>query len=112
MLLNFLWIIAYDTLYALIDRKDDLRIGVHSTAILFGSKLPLVMVLLQVGFHGLWLVEGITDHLSGWFDFCWVMALGILNYQHTLLKRHHEKAYMSAFLWHAGYGLLMWIALF
>lgn len=110
--LNFLWIVAYDTLYALMDREDDMRIGVHSTAILLDAKLPLVMIMLQMGFHGLWLLLGMTTLISEWFDCCWVLGLVILNYQHTLLKKQEHHAYLQAFWWHAGYGLLMWIALF
>lgn len=109
--LNFLWILAYDTLYALMDQEDDLRIGVHSTAILFDTHLPKIMVLLQIGFHGVWLYLGMTQVVSEWFDVCWVVGVGILNYQHTLLKKQTVDAYLQAFWWHAGYGLLMWMAL-
>lgn len=112
MLLNFLWIIAYDTLYAMMDREDDLRIGVHSTAIFFGKKLPIVMIGLQISFHGLWLFLGMTRVSSEWFDLCWVLGLLILNYQDILLRRQNDETYMHAFLWHAAYGMLMWVGLF
>ena len=110
-MLNFLWILAYDTLYALMDKEDDLQIGVNSTAILFDSHLSKILIGLSIGFHGLWLYLGLTQVISHWFDFCWVLGLGILNYQHVLVAKQNKEAYMQAFWLHAGYGLLMWLAL-
>lgn len=47
MAANLAWVIAYDTWYAMVDRADDLRIGVKSSAILFGRHARLVIALLQ-----------------------------------------------------------------
>lgn len=110
--LNALWILAYDTIYALMDKEDDLRLGVYSTAILFDDHLPKFMVLLQMGFHGLWLFLGMTRVISQWFDLCWVLGLAILVHQHRLLKQETTQAYLHAFWWHAVYGCVMWIGLF
>ena len=41
------WIVAYDTMYAMVDREDDLKIGIRSTAILFGNQDRLMIALLQ-----------------------------------------------------------------
>lgn len=112
MLLNFLWIVVYDTQYALMDKDDDLLIGVYSTAIWFGSKLPTIMVVLPISFHSLWLFLGMTRVFSEWFDFCWLLGAAILCYQHILLRQQNSSAYMRAFLWHAVYGLVMWVGLF
>ena len=47
--LNFLWIMAYDTQYALCDKEDDMGLGIHSSALYFGERAPLVIVLCQIG---------------------------------------------------------------
>lgn len=70
---NLLWTIAYDTQYAMMDRNDDLKIGVKSTAILFGELNTLINAVLQVlALVGLILV-GVTLSL-GWFFY-----LGLLG---------------------------------
>ncbi|PJD90790.1 MAG: 4-hydroxybenzoate octaprenyltransferase [Legionella sp.] len=111
IVLNFLWIVAYDTMYAMMDRDDDRRIGVRSTAILFGSQAFLVVMGLQVLVHGLWLVLAGFYAVSFWFFLCWLAALGIILYQYYLLKQQTTKQIMQAFLWNAVYGLVMWIGL-
>lgn len=46
-LLNFLWILAYDTQYALCDKEDDITLGIHSSALYFGKRAPVVIMLCQ-----------------------------------------------------------------
>ncbi len=46
---NLLWTMAYDTAYAMVDREDDLKAGIKSTAILFGQYDRLIIGLLQLG---------------------------------------------------------------
>ncbi|RTZ61247.1 MAG: 4-hydroxybenzoate octaprenyltransferase, partial [Gammaproteobacteria bacterium] len=48
MLANLAWVVAYDTMYAMADREDDLKIGVKSTAILFGRHDRLIIAALQI----------------------------------------------------------------
>ena len=44
---TLLWTVAYDTLYAMVDREDDLKIGIKSTAILFGEADKMIVGVLQ-----------------------------------------------------------------
>lgn len=46
---NIFWSTAYDTIYALMDKEDDLKIGVKSTAILFGERVYLILTLIYIG---------------------------------------------------------------
>ena len=111
LILNFLWIVAYDTMYALVDREDDLLIGVRSTAILFGARaVPNILLLLGVT-HALWLVLRCFYPLTMWFGLCWVLGFGILIYQFKLLVSRTTENAMRAFLWSALYGLLMWFGM-
>ncbi|MGV3740116.1 MAG: 4-hydroxybenzoate octaprenyltransferase [Gammaproteobacteria bacterium] len=110
-LLNFCWIVAYDTMYALVDKEDDLKIGVRSTAILFGSKvIPIVLLLLSLS-HGLWLILSLFYPFSQWFWACWVLGGLLLVYQYTLLSKQSPSEEMRAFLYNAVYGLILWFGI-
>ena len=109
--LNFAWIVSYDTMYAMADRDDDLRIGVNSTAVLFAQYDRFVIMLLQVFFHGLWIFVAYTWGYSSWFYGCWVVALLVLVYQQWLIGQRDTRAYLAAFSSNIWYGLLMWGAL-
>ena len=110
-MLNFAWIVSYDTVYAMADKKDDLLIGVKSTAILFGSYDVFAVAVLQLFVHGLWLYLGYRLHYSLGFYVCWGAGLLSLAYQQWLLRKRSSAAYMSAFSLNAVYGLLMWLGL-
>lgn len=110
-LLNFAWIVAYDTMYAMADREDDLRIGVKSTAILFAEYDRLIILLLQLSFHSLWLVLAVSLHSSSWFYACWLCAWPILIYQQQRLSQKDPAAYLAAFFSNVWYGGVMWLAL-
>ncbi len=70
---NLLWTVAYDTQYAMADRDDDLKIGVKSTAILFGDYDLLIIALLQAVFLALLALIGYMLH----FGVIWSSTLGI-----------------------------------
>ncbi|KTD20811.1 4-hydroxybenzoate-octaprenyltransferase [Legionella lansingensis] len=110
LLINFLWIIAYDTEYAMVDREDDLRIGVKSTAILFAAYDKLIIAILQFLFHFCWLPLGVMlTSLSFWF--CWGIAGLNLLYQQKLLSKRKPADCLRAFSSNHWYGLIMWIAI-
>jgi 4-hydroxybenzoate polyprenyltransferase len=109
--LNYVWIIAYDTIYALVDREDDLKIGVRSTAILFGAKaIPIIFILLGLT-HGFWVVLRWHSSLTLGFGISWMIGLGILYTQYHLLQTQTPENAMRAFLWNGIYGLVMWVGL-
>jgi 4-hydroxybenzoate polyprenyltransferase len=109
--LNFAWIVAYDTMYAMADREDDLRLGVKSTAVLFGQYDRVIIMLFQITLHGLWLYLAWTLHYSPLFYGFWLAAGAILVYQQMLMKQQNPTAYFAAFSVNIWYGLLMWCAL-
>ena len=110
-ILNFAWIISYDTMYAMVDRNDDLRIGVKSTAVLFAQYDQLIIFILQLFFHAIWIFLGITMHYSPWFYGFWVGALVVLAYQQKLISQRDTCSYLQAFSSNVWYGLWMWCAL-
>jgi len=109
MLLNFCWIVAYDTMYAVVDMADDRLIGVRSTAILFGRNLRPILAILLCMTHGLWLLIGYVYPVSIWFMVAWLVGLGIFIYQYRLLAASTTHVAMRAFLSNAVYGLVMWL---
>lgn len=111
MLINLLWTIAYDTEYAMADKKEDLIIGIKSTAIWFGQYDKLLVGLFQASVQGLWLILGFALRLSVWFYLCWVLSGCILVYQHRLLAKNNSPDYMRAFFSNGWYGLLLWVGL-
>jgi len=111
LIINFAWIVSYDTMYAMVDREDDLRIGVKSTAVLFAHHERLIIMLLQISFHVLWLFLAIRLHFSWLFYAGWLIASSILIVQQALVNRRDTQACFKAFSMNVWYGLLMWIAL-
>jgi 4-hydroxybenzoate polyprenyltransferase len=95
---NFLWIVAYDTQYAMVDRDDDLLIGVKSTAILFGQFDNIVIAGLQAGSIGLLALTGWLSDLSWHFYIGLSIAIILMLYQQYLCKDKVRENCLRAFL--------------
>jgi len=92
------WTTAYDTQYAMVDRADDLRIGVKSTAILFGDLDRFAIGVLQAAFLLALGLIGREASLGGaYFGGLWVAA-GFLAWQQWLIRRREPEACFQAFL--------------
>lgn len=109
-LLNFFWIVTYDTMYAMTDKEDDLRIGVKSTAIYFASYDRLIIGLLQCLLQGLWLFWGWSNHMSIVFYAFWFTAGMVLLYQQKLIYSRDRENCFRAFRVSVYYGAFMWLA--
>ena len=95
---NVCWVIAYDTMYAMVDRDDDLKIGVKSTAILFGRWDRHIIGLFQTGFLGLMLMVGCAFKLGPVFYVGLVVAAGFAIYHQRLIFDRQREACFKAFL--------------
>lgn len=109
-LINFAWILAYDTMYAMTDKIDDLRIGVKSTAIYFADYDRLIIGLLQCLLHGLWLFWALSNQIHSLFYVFWLIASVVLIYQQKLIYKREPQDCFKAFLISVYYGALMWLA--
>ncbi len=108
---TMLWTTAYDTMYGMVDRKDDLKIGVKSTAILFADKDKLMIGILQGLAIVLLLVIGVLAS-RGWIYFSGVsIATGLFVYQQVLIKEREPKQCFTAFLNNNWVGMAVFIAL-
>lgn len=90
--------VAYDTQYAMVDRVDDLNIGVKSTAILFGVYDRLIILVLQLVAFGLLFAVGVMSGLMLWFYLGLVLALVTIIYQQYLIKDRDPAKCFQAFL--------------
>lgn len=105
------WVIAYDTQYAMVDKADDLKIGVRSTAITFGDYDKIIIFALQVlSLTGLTMI-GLYKHLSFNYFLGLTMALGLASYQQWLIKDRLPENCFSAFLNNNYFGLVIFIGL-
>ncbi len=87
---NCLWTIAYDTQYAMVDREDDLAVGIKSTAILFGDKDRLIIALLLTCCALCFIICGLVFHL-GPIYFTSIIAVIGLFIRHLWLIRDRSK---------------------
>jgi 4-hydroxybenzoate polyprenyltransferase len=106
---NVLWTTAYDTMYAMVDRDDDLRIGVKSTAIAFADRDKRIILFLQLMTLGLLFTVG--DILAfGWpFQLSLVIAAGFFCYQQILIAERDRDRCFQAFLNNHYVGLIVFI---
>lgn len=109
---NISWVIAYDTIYAMVDRKDDLRIGVKSTAILFGQYDKLFVALFQLLTLAILFYVGRRLHLNAYYFGGMVMATGFALHQQLLIRDRKEAECFKAFLNNAWFGAAVFIGLF
>ncbi|SDF67609.1 4-hydroxybenzoate polyprenyltransferase [Idiomarina zobellii] len=108
---NIIWTVAYDTEYAMADREDDLKIGLQSTAILFGRYDKLIIALLQLIVIGLlaWVLYILTADWIAWA----ALAISVLlfMYQHWLIRHREPMKCFQAFLHNHYVGMVFAIGL-
>ncbi len=95
---NLVWTVAYDTMYSMVDREDDLKLGVKSTAILFGDYDRGMIA----GFQLLFLLALVLVGLDLEFTTAYYLGLGLaallLGYEQFLIADRVPAHYFSAFL--------------
>jgi 4-hydroxybenzoate polyprenyltransferase len=104
VLANVFWAMAYDTEYAMVDREDDLKIGIKTSAITFGDNDVKAVMLC---YAGTLLLLGIVGwHLNLRWPF-WIGLLGaagVARYHHTLIKDRDRALCFKAFLHNNWFG--------
>lgn len=109
---NVLWTVAYDTMYAMVDRNDDIKIGVKSTAILFGEHDKRIIGFMQLLVLGLLFTVG--DILAfGWpYQLSLIIAAGLFSYQQLLISNRQRERCFQAFLHNHWVGMVVFIGVF
>lgn len=110
-LANICWTVAYDTQYAMVDRDDDLRIGIKSTAILFGRFDKLIIGLLQLATLLLMMWIGYLNQLSGAYYWGILLAGALFIHQQKLIALRERMPCFQAFLNNNYAGLVLFIGI-
>jgi len=111
LLANMLWVTVYDTIYAMVDRDDDIKIGVRSTAILFGdSDRHIIGVLQLMTLASLYLVGQII-RVGFWYDAGLAAAALFFIYQLWLIRARARDACFRAFLNNQYVGMSVFIGI-
>ncbi|MEJ1297980.1 MAG: 4-hydroxybenzoate octaprenyltransferase [Candidatus Sedimenticola sp. (ex Thyasira tokunagai)] len=110
-LATVIWAMIYDTQYAMVDRDDDIKIGVKSTAILFGRYDLLVISLMQLFMIALLLLIGVKVDLGPYYYIAVLFAALLFAYQHMLIRRRDPAGCFSAFLNNNIFGIVVFVGL-
>lgn len=104
---TLVWTTAYDTMYGMADREDDLKIGVKSTAILFGEYDRMIVGLLQFLFIlTLWLIGNDLEFSSVYF-YSLILASGFLAYEQLMIVYRVPEYCFQAFLHNHWVGAIV-----
>ncbi|ENG7681167.1 4-hydroxybenzoate octaprenyltransferase [Providencia stuartii] len=111
-LVNILWSVIYDTQYAMVDRNDDLKIGVKSTAILFGQYDKLIIGILQIVMIVLLVLVGSLADLGAVYYIALSLSALLFIYQQKLMVDRERAPCFKAFLNNNYVGLILFIGVF
>lgn len=97
-LVNIVWSVVYDTQYAMVDRNDDIKIGVKSTAILFGRYDKIIIGILQLVMLVLLVFIGILLNLKGIYYWSLLLVTALFIYQQKLIAERERAPCFQAFM--------------
>jgi 4-hydroxybenzoate polyprenyltransferase len=97
LLANVFWSVAYDTAYAMVDREDDLKIGMKTSAITFGRHDVVAIMVCYALSLGLILIVGWQYGLRTWFLLGMLAAAGCAMYHYTLIRTRERGPCFAAF---------------
>ncbi|HGN9343350.1 4-hydroxybenzoate octaprenyltransferase [Morganella morganii] len=108
---NIVWSVVYDTQYAMVDRNDDLKIGVKSTAILFGRFDKMIIGILQLVMILMLLWVGLMVNLSGIFYWSLLLAGALFVYQQRLMADRERDPCFQAFMNNNYVGFILFLGM-
>ena len=108
---NLLWTVGYDTYYAMTDREDDLKIGVKSTAVLFGDADRVIIITLQLMAVGCLMLAGARFELGLYFFIGLIVAAGCFAWQFWSTCNREPQACFKAFLHNHWAGLAIFVGI-
>ena len=111
MLANLFWVIAYDTAYAMVDKPDDLKIGIKTSAITFGRFDVMGVMVCHACFVTIMLVIGQLQQMNLAYYAGLLVAAGLIAYQYTLIRKCDRALYFKAFLHNNWVGMVVFIGI-
>jgi len=106
-----IWAAAYDTIYAMIDREDDLKLGVKSSAILFADMDRLLIFVMQAMMMFALVLAGQSMHFGEWYYAGLVAAGALFLYQHWLIRNREPAGCLRAFMNNQYVGMVIFIGI-
>lgn len=106
-----LWPVIYDTLYAMVDRMDDIKIGIKSTAILWGRADKIVIALLQIAFIGCLSWTGILFDLNLPYFLSLILVTIFFIYEQWLIRDRVREKCFEAFLNNHWVGMVIFVGI-
>ena len=106
---NVFWAMAYDTQYAMVDRDDDLKIGIKSSAIFFGKYDVIAIMVCYAIMLGLLAYVGKFMGYGKFYFIGLAAALGLVLWQYQLIKNRDKSDCFKAFLHNNWIGLVIFI---
>jgi 4-hydroxybenzoate polyprenyltransferase len=111
LLANVMWVTVYDTMYAMVDRNDDVKIGVRSTAILFGDSDRHVIAVLQAMTLGALYLVGKIMRMGPWYSAGLIAGALFFLYQLWLIRARDREGCLRAFLNNHYFGLSVFLGI-
>ncbi|CAM3200387.1 4-hydroxybenzoate octaprenyltransferase [Xenorhabdus nematophila] len=111
-LANVIWSVIYDTQYAMVDRDDDLKIGVKSTAVLFGRFDKLIIGILQFIMLVILVSVGNMINLGGIYYWTILLAAALFIYQQKLIAGRERALCFQAFMNNNYVGIILFLGIF
>ena len=106
-----MWAAIYDTIYAMIDREDDLKIGVKSSAILFADMDKMIIFVMQAMMIWALVLAGQSMHFGEWY-YAGLVAAGLLFlYQQWLIRDRNPAGCLRAFLNNQAVGMVIFVGI-
>jgi 4-hydroxybenzoate polyprenyltransferase len=111
LLANVLWVTVYDTMYAMVDRDDDIKIGVRSTAIVFGDSDRHIIAVLQVMTLLSLCLVGQILHMTYWYYLGLLGGAMFFVYQLWLIRARDRESCFRAFLNNNYFGMAVFLGI-
>ena len=106
-----IWAVIYDTMYAMVDREDDRKLGVRSTAILFGQADVFIISLLQFTMLLALFLIGEVAQLGMWYRLSVLFSALLMLYQYALIRNRNPENCFHAFLHNRHIGMTIFIGI-
>lgn len=108
---TLLWVLAYDTLYGMVDRDDDIKLGLKSTAILFGDMdLPMVSFIQSMFLAGMFFL-GRQLEFGLYYYLAWAIAVLLIALQIWRCRKRKKQQLFNAFLNNNYVGLVLFVGI-
>lgn len=109
---TLIWVTMFDTMYAMADKSDDLKIGINSTAILFGDNDKIIIFILQCVFYTTFAYIGFLKEYGYMFYFFLILASLVGVYNQIIIKSRKPKLCLCAFKNNQYIGFLIFLGIY